>query len=168
MLSSLSPERFFSFPAHWIKISQCLYTHNVSMSLLLLIPLRFFREEFKFVHPTVTTFSDQAYCLSKFHAVFKDYLSFNVLPTEVGSPVLFSCRLHKKMWATAACTPSCKASKPVKVSFVTCSQIIPFSDSFWFCVFPCKHFSSKESSLSLWKTGLTTALTLSGRPGPGL
>ena len=68
-------------------------------------------------------------------------------------------------WLMASNKPNSSKSAPTKTSLEMRSHTIPFTALFWFWVFPWRHFSSKESSLNLWYTGLTFAITASGKPG---
>ena len=61
-------------------------------------------------------------------------------------------------------TPISNVSLATKISFGQLFQIIPFNDSFLFCVCSCKHLLSKSSSLKLRKIGFIMSLTTMGSP----
>ena len=71
-------------------------------------------------------------------------------------------------YATASYRPISRISRPTYTSLETRCHIIPFSASFWFFVFPCKHFLNKLLSLSLAYSGLSFAISFKGSPGPCL
>ena len=69
-------------------------------------------------------------------------------------------------YATASYRPISRNSCPTYTSLGThYCHIISFSTSFWFCVFPCKHFSNKLSSLSLAYSGWSFAISSKRSPG---